>query len=197
MNVKTSRSVWDPYIIIKGRDMLRLLARSVPFPQAVRVLDDDVFCDIVKIGNLVVNKARFVKRRQRLLGPNGATLRALELLTNTNMHIQGSTVAVVGSTHSLSVCRKIIEDCMWNVHPVYAIKALMIKRELSKDSEVGSWERFLPKFKKTSQKKKKTTKEIKESALFPPPQLPRKEDIEMETGEFFLKRKNSELKKNL
>uniref|UniRef100_A0A8D0B2I8 KRR-R motif-containing protein 1 n=1 Tax=Salvator merianae TaxID=96440 RepID=A0A8D0B2I8_SALMN len=130
MTVNTTKKTFDPYIIIRARDLIKLLARSVPFEQV----------------------------------------------------------------------RKVVLDTMKNIHPIYNIKTLMIKRELSKDPELRSqsWERFLPKFKhknlnKRKEPKKKNVK--KEYTPFPPPQPESQIDKELASGEYFLKESQKKRKK--
>ena len=100
----------------------------------------------------------------------------------------------------------------------------MIKRELAKDPQLAteSWDRFLPKFRKrhlkTSEKTAKKNERLAEKnearkaaglppvdkvkeekkkkiyTPFPPPQQPRKVDLQLESGEYFLKPKEREAK---
>ncbi|EDV57286.1 KRR1 small subunit processome component homolog [Drosophila erecta] len=201
MVVRTSRKTWDPYIIIKARDMIKLMARSVPFEQAKRVLQDDIGCDIIKIGNLVHKKEKFVKRRQRLIGPNGATLKSIELLTDCYVLVQGNTVSALGPYKGLQQVRDIVLETMNNVHPIYNIKALMIKRELMKDPRLANedWSRFLPKFKNkniSKRKQPKVKKQKKEYTPFPPSQPESKVDKQLASGEYFLNQEQKQAKRN-
>lgn len=203
MTVRTTNSTSDPFCILKARDLLKLLARSIPVAQALKILQDDWNCDIVKVGGLVRNKERFVKRRQRLVGPEGSTLKALELLTGCFILVQGNTVSIMGPTfQGIKQARRVVLDCMNNIHPVYNIKKLMIQKELAKDPLLQNedWSRFLPQFKKKNVQRKKplqtteaaaaagktkTKKEPRVYTPFPPAQTPRKVDIQLETGEYF------------
>lgn len=193
MTVKTTRRTFDPAAILNARDLIRLLSRSVPAPQALRVLEEGVAADIIKIRSLVRNKERFVKRRQRILGPGGSTLKALEILTETYILVQGGTVAAMGPFRGLKEVRRVVEDCMANVHPIYMIKELMVKRELAKDPQLAteSWDRFLPNFKKRTLSKRRVPHKVADKAsrpytAFPPAPEKSKVDLQIETGEYFL-----------
>lgn len=192
MTVKTTRKTYDPSAILKARDLIRLLARSVPVPQAIKILEDNMAMDIIKINGMVRNRSKFAKRRQRILGPNGSTLKALELLTGCYILVQGNTVSCMGGYKGLKELRRVIEDCMKNIHPIYHIKELMIKRELQKDPELinEDWSRFLPQFKKRNVQRKKPAKINDKSKKvytpFPPAPEKSKVDLQIESGEYFL-----------
>lgn len=44
LTVRTTKKTWDPYSIIKARDVIKLISRSVPYQQALRVMEDGTFC---------------------------------------------------------------------------------------------------------------------------------------------------------
>ena len=222
MTVMTTRKTSDPYIILKARDLIKLLARSIPVAQALKILNDEVNCDIIKIGGLVRNKDRFVKRRQRLIGPDGATLKALELLTSCYILVQGNTVSVMGTHKGIKQARQVILDCMKNIHPVYNIKRMMIMKELAKDPKLAEedWSRFLPTFKKKNVQRRKprqvqmeaekakaaaadrdasssSAKKNKKKTYtpFPPAQQPSRVDMQLDSGEYFLNERARKAKK--
>ena len=65
-----------PTYLEKTSEALKKVLKSCFFLyQAYRIFEDDTACDIIKIGGFCQTQERFVKRRQRILGPNGSTLK--------------------------------------------------------------------------------------------------------------------------
>jgi ribosomal RNA assembly protein len=97
----------------------------------------------------------------------------------------------MGPYKGLKQVRNVVIDCMKNVHPIYHIKTMMIKKELAKDPALANedWSRFLPKFtKKSTSKRRKphVVSEKKPYTPFPPAPAQSKVDMQLESGEYFI-----------
>lgn len=157
LTVKTNRDTRDPYVIVKGEQFLKVLSRGVPLKDSACVLDDDVFCEVVRIDNLVKKKEIFEKRRERLIGKSENILKALRLLTKCSIYVQGGTVTCIGPYRGIAEVKKVILGTITNTHPVFLLKQLMVKKKLAKDENMKgeSWDRYIPPIIKTHRNAKK------------------------------------------
>ena len=53
MTVRTTAKTFDPCAILRARDVIKMMARGVPVQQSLKAMEDGMFCDVVKIGNIV------------------------------------------------------------------------------------------------------------------------------------------------
>ncbi|AFM98096.1 putative RNA-binding protein [Encephalitozoon hellem ATCC 50504] len=186
IDVATNKSTRDPFIFIKAVNFVKLVSRGVGVEEAMKVLEDEYFCEVIDIKRLASSDKVFEKRRDRLIGPKEMTLKAIQILTKCYVLVHGKTVSIIGSFKGIEEVKKIVIDCMNNIHPMYQIKKLVEKRKLEGDKtkEGEDWSRFLPEIKKSNKKSKK--KIVGRPSGGMPSDIPkRKEDIEMETGEYF------------
>nr|VDC79128.1 unnamed protein product [Brassica rapa] len=109
MTVSTTKKTRDPYIIVKARDLLRLLSRSVPARQALKILEDDMSYDIINIGRLAPSKEKFLITRVLFLGHKSSSLKTLETSTNCFIRLQLQTL--LGTYQALTLIGKMADIC--------------------------------------------------------------------------------------
>ncbi|CAL6101276.1 Ribosomal_RNA assembly protein KRR1 [Hexamita inflata] len=154
--VTSTQQTFDPTSVLIARQFLKLLARYVDLNVAQKVFLPNVESEIINV-NLCQEQETFLKRRLRFIGDNRQTLTTLELLTNTNLSVYGSTLCVIGSARGIQLIQKISRDVFAkNVLPTFWIKTLMVRRELEKVPELKdqNWSQFMPQLKKSKSRRK-------------------------------------------
>ncbi|EPR79614.1 Ribosomal RNA assembly protein [Spraguea lophii 42_110] len=159
LTITTMPQIEDLYMIIRARDMVQAISRGVLLETAKALLDEKnhIVSNIINIKKMVPQDSVFINRRDRLLGPNNNTLKAIKLLTKTEITVKGKSVTIIGKYTGVEEATKIVIQTMNNIHPIYQIKYLMAKKQLSmdKNKENEDWKKFLPEIKKKIKKEKR------------------------------------------
>lgn len=188
MRVSTTDKTRDPYVIIKANELIQLLGRGVLLENCVKVLEDGYSSEIIQARSLCNSDKVFDHRKYRLANPK--ILKSLELITKTHILISNKTVCVVGEYRGVYEAKNVIIKCFdENIHPAFELKNLIIKKKLMTEGREGDWERFLPNIKKTHSRK---NKQYRETGNLPNEIADRKEDVQLQTGEFFTNNENIE-----
>ncbi len=187
LKVSTNKDTRDPFIILKAYELIQLLGRSFLLEHAIKVLEDGFTSEIIPVHMLCASQSIFERRRQRIANPK--ILKSLEIITKCNILVSNKTACILGSYTGVNQAKRVIIACFENIHPAFELKRLIIKNKLLDENKEGDWDRLLPKIKKTHSNVKKT---FRPTGSLPEEIKDRKEDKEMETGEFFANKDNVE-----
>ncbi len=98
----------DPLMELKVADVVKAIGRGFNPDDAMRLLDDDEYLEIIDLKECVSD--RQMKRvRGRLIGRGGKTREIIEDLTLCDMIIYGNTVGLIGNSVSLPVAKHAVD----------------------------------------------------------------------------------------
>jgi len=100
--------VQDPVLALKARDVVLAIGRGFSEERAFRLLEDDVYLEVLDIKDFARSKARLEQIRARLIGTRGKTRRILEELTSVDVSVMGHTISLLGPTFEMGIAREAV-----------------------------------------------------------------------------------------
>ncbi|HKM09697.1 MAG TPA: KH domain-containing protein [Candidatus Methanomethylophilaceae archaeon] len=98
----------DPLMALKLVEVVRAIGRGFNPEDALRLLDDDEYLEIIDLKESVADK-QMSRVRGRLIGRGGKTKEIIEDLTLCDMIVYGNTVGLIGNSISLPVAKHAVE----------------------------------------------------------------------------------------
>jgi len=98
----------EPVMALKARDIVQAIGRGFSEDRAFRLLDEDIYLEVLDIKDFARSRARVEQIRARLIGTRGKARRIIEELTGVDMSVLGHTVALVGPTFEMAIAREAV-----------------------------------------------------------------------------------------
>jgi ribosomal RNA assembly protein len=129
----------DSLIVMKVEEVVKALARGFAPEHAFKLLDDDVYLEIMDIHDYVGKDQSHIRRmKARIIGKNGKTRRIIESMTGAYLCIYGGTVAIIGDVDGFDVAKKAVDMVLSGSEHATVYKFLERKRRESKLARLDS-----------------------------------------------------------
>jgi ribosomal RNA assembly protein len=100
----------DPAMALAVQDVVVAVGRGFSADKAVKLLDTDIYLEVMDIRDYVGKKANHVARmRARVIGTKGKTRLLFEELAGVHLSVQGNTVSVIGDLLQIEVAKRGLE----------------------------------------------------------------------------------------
>jgi len=127
----------DPSLALKVRDIVVAIGRGFSEERALRLLDEDVYLQVLEVKDYARSRGRVAQVKGRLIGSRGKTRRIIEEMTGADVSVHGHTVAVIAASFQLPVAVEALEMLLRGSEHSTVYRFLERKREELRPFEMG------------------------------------------------------------
>ena len=92
------------------REIVEAVGRGFNPEISLRLLDDDVALDIIKLTEYVgKSKKALARQKGRIIGRDGITRQIIHEMTGVDMSVYGKTVSIIGDLENLLIAKEAVE----------------------------------------------------------------------------------------
>ena len=100
----------DSLVALQVDSVVRAIGRGFSPEQAMRLLNEGVYFELLDIHDCVGKNPRHVKRVSgRVIGTGGKTRRIIEEMTNSRLSIYGHTIGIIGDLEDVTEAKKALD----------------------------------------------------------------------------------------
>lgn len=100
----------DPLMPMQIEDVIKAIGRGFNPKKALKILNKDVYFELLDMRDYVGKNANAVKRISgRVIGKNGRSRELIEELTKTYVSVYGNTIGIIGGSVEISIAKRAIE----------------------------------------------------------------------------------------
>jgi len=110
VTINPQEDLEDPLLPWKTRSIVKAIGRGFNPEISLRLLDDDVALDIIKLTEYVgKSKKALARQKGRIIGRDGITRQIIHEMTGVDMSVYGKTVSIIGDLENLLIAKEAVE----------------------------------------------------------------------------------------
>lgn len=137
--VESTPKTDDPLAVWRARDIILAIGRGFSPKRALKLLDEDMFLEVIFIDESASTQKALKRIRGRLIGERGKTRRIIEEMTGVALSIYGHSVAIIGTIERTNAAKEAVQMLLKGMPHKSVYSFLDRKQRELKKAEFSLW----------------------------------------------------------